>query len=109
MIAQPQVEHALLNALDIPIRYSTAVESIHEDDLHVTTTCNGLVINSKYVVGADGAHSATRKILDIEFAGTKPNMQWAVLDTFLKTDFPVCNEIISFEKDGQSRVAWIPR
>jgi hypothetical protein len=27
----------------------------------------------------------------------------------LKTDFPVCSEIISFELDGQSRVAWIPR
>ncbi|KAI1046077.1 hypothetical protein LB505_013379 [Fusarium chuoi] len=36
-------------------------------------------------------------------------MTWAVLDTFLDTDFPVCPEIITFELDGESRVAWIPR
>ena len=36
-------------------------------------------------------------------------MVWAVLDTFIDTDFPVCSEIITFQLRGQSRVAWIPR
>ncbi|KAH6671280.1 monooxygenase [Halenospora varia] len=109
MISQPEVEQALTNGLNIPVYYNTEVESIEESPSEVLTTCHDLTIRSKYVIGADGSHSATRKLAGIEFSGTKPNMRWAVLDTFLKTDFPVCCEIISFEKDGQSRVSWIPR
>jgi len=106
----PQVEKALNSLLDIPARYSTTVVSLQEDDDGVTTACsNGDVIKSKFVIAADGAHSPCRKMLDIGFNGVKPNMRWAVLDTFLKTDFPICPEIISFELEGQSRVAWIPR
>lgn len=36
-------------------------------------------------------------------------MLWAVLDTFIDTDFPRCSEIITFQLNGQSRVSWIPR
>ncbi|KAH8657483.1 putative monooxygenase [Tricladium varicosporioides] len=109
MIAQPEVEQALVDGLGIFVYYNTEVESIEESASEVLTMCHDLTIRSKYTVGADGAHSATRKLVGIEFSGTKPNMRWAVLDTFLKTDFPVCCEIIAFEKDGQSRVSWIPR
>jgi len=109
MIAQPEVEQALTNHFDTPVYYQTEVKTLDEMTLGVLTTCHNLAIRSKYVVGADGSHSAVRKLAGIGFSGTKPNMRWAVLDTFLKTDFPVCYEIISFEKDGQSRVSWIPR
>ncbi|KAK2624568.1 hypothetical protein QTJ16_005761 [Diplocarpon rosae] len=109
MIAQPQVEQALLNKLDLPVKYGTTVKRIEDGRDRATVTCDNLIVEAKYVVGADGAHSFTRNQLGINFVGIKANMRWAVLDTFLQTDFPVCPEIISFEKDGQSRVAWIPR
>jgi phenol 2-monooxygenase len=109
MIAQPQVEQALINSLDIPILYNTTVISVDDGPLYATVQCKDQTIRSRYIVASDGAHSFVRKHLGISFKGEKPNMRWAVLDAFLKTDFPVCCEIISFEKDGQSRVAWIPR
>ncbi|PBP24207.1 monooxygenase, partial [Diplocarpon rosae] len=109
MIAQPQVEQALLNKLDLSVNYGTTVKRIEDGRDRATVTCDHLIVKAKYVVGADGAHSFTRNELGINFVGIKANMRWAVLDTFLQTDFPVCQEIISFEKDGQSRVAWIPR
>jgi phenol 2-monooxygenase len=109
MIGQPEVERALINAIDCPVLYNIEVKSVEDGPDTVTTNCADLIIKSKYIVAADGAHSSIRKKLGIKFQGEKPNMRWAVLDSFLKTDFPVCNEIISFEKGGQARVAWIPR
>jgi 2-polyprenyl-6-methoxyphenol hydroxylase-like FAD-dependent oxidoreductase len=109
MIGQPEVERALINAIDCPVLYNIEVKSVEDGPDTVTTNCADLIIKSKYIVAADGAHSSIRKKLGIKFRGEKPNMRWAVLDSFLKTDFPVCNEIISFEKGGQARVAWIPR
>lgn len=109
MVGQPEVERALINALDCPVLYNTEVKRV-EDGLNIATThCVNLVLKSRYIVAADGAHSSTRKKLGIQFQGDKPNMRWAVLDSFLKTNFPVCDEIITFEKGGQARVAWIPR
>ncbi|PIG87636.1 monooxygenase [Aspergillus arachidicola] len=95
MIGQSEVEEALLHQLDIPVDYNSHVNGIEE--------------TRQYAIAADGARSFVRTTLGIPFTGTKPEMVWAVLDTFIETDFPVCPEIITFQKDGQSRVAWIPR
>ncbi|KAJ5047197.1 uncharacterized protein L3040_003038 [Drepanopeziza brunnea f. sp. 'multigermtubi'] len=111
MIGQPEIEKALLKRLDVGVRYGVTAESITEsaEGVEVRVVGDKGVIRSRYLVAADGAHSACRKQLGIGFAGDMPNMCWAVLDTFLETDFPVCDEIVSFEVDGQSRVSWIPR
>ncbi|PYH85784.1 monooxygenase [Aspergillus uvarum CBS 121591] len=110
MIGQACVEEALLHQLDIPVAYKTRATSIAEVDAGVVvTTEQGRTIVSKYAIAADGARSFVRRALNIPFTGTKPEMVWAVLDTFIETDFPVCPEIITFQKDGQSRVSWIPR
>ncbi|KAJ4113918.1 hypothetical protein NW768_011448 [Fusarium equiseti] len=110
MIGQPEVEKVMQQHLSDNVSYNEHVTSIVEEDEFVKVTTNsGRMVRSKYVVGADGARSFVRKSLGISFTGTKPEMTWAVLDTFLDTDFPVCPEIITFELDGESRVAWIPR
>lgn len=110
MIGQPVVEQVMRNRLGDFVSYNEHVISITEDEEFVTvTTSSGRKVSSKYVVGADGARSFVRNTLGISFTGTKPEMTWAVLDTFLDTDFPVCSEIITFELNGESRVAWIPR
>lgn len=109
MIGQSDIEKAILKHLDIDVRYGTTVDSITEAAEEVVVRIGDEEIYSRYVIGADGAHSSVRKQLGIQFLGDKPNMCWSVLDTFLKTDFPVCNEIINFEENGQSRVSWIPR
>ncbi|KAH6898964.1 FAD binding domain-containing protein [Thelonectria olida] len=110
MIGQPVVEKVIAARLDGRIRYNEQVRSVSEsDDAVEIETQTGLKVRSKYALGADGARSTIRSALGIDFSGTKPEMLWAVLDTFIDTDFPVCPEIITFELDGQSRVSWIPR
>lgn len=109
MIGQSDVEKALVKNLDIDVIYNTEVESVSESTTGASVTIKDKTFNTKYVIAADGGQSPVRKALGIEFIGDKPNMCWAVLDTFIKTDFPVCDEIISFEENGQSRVSWIPR
>ncbi|GKU22323.1 unnamed protein product [Fusarium langsethiae] len=110
MIGQPVVEQVMRNRLGDSVSYNEHVISVAEDDESITVmTSSGRKVCSKYVVGADGARSFVRNALGISFTGTKPEMTWAVLDTFLDTDFPVCPEITTFELNGESRVAWIPR
>jgi phenol 2-monooxygenase (NADPH) len=113
MIGQPDIERALIAQLDTNIRRGVVVSDIEEviesGEMGVRTHYDDRVVMSKYAIGSDGSKSFVRNRLQIPFEGAKPNMTWAVLDTFLDTDFPVCSEIISFEYDGQSRVSWIPR
>ncbi|KAL4723068.1 hypothetical protein ACLX1H_010309 [Fusarium chlamydosporum] len=110
MIGQPVVEHVMRSYLVDDVNHSERVTNIIEEHEFVEVeTSSGRRVRSKYVVGADGARSFTRSALGISFSGTKPEMTWAVLDAFLSTDFPLCPEIITFELNGESRVAWIPR
>lgn len=110
MIGQPDVEAALEKQLDTPVHYAETATSIAENSEGVTVTTNlGRTIRAQYAVGADGARSMVRTSLGISFTGTKPGMTWAVLDTFIDTDFPLCPEIITFQLNEQSRVSWIPR
>ena len=110
MIGQPAIEKVFVSHLNSPVCHGERVVSISEDAGHVfITTDKGRKIKSQYAVAADGARSFVRNALGISFTGTKPEMVWAVLDTFLDTDFPVCDEIITFQLNGQSRVSWIPR
>ncbi|KAM0496320.1 hypothetical protein ACHAP8_007581 [Fusarium lateritium] len=110
MIGQPVVEQVMRNRLGDSVSYNEHVINVAEDEESVTVmSSSGRKVSSKYVVGADGARSFIRNTLSIPFTGTKPEMTWAVLDTFLDTDFPTCSEIITFELNEESRVAWIPR
>ncbi|KAI0850713.1 FAD binding domain-containing protein [Daldinia vernicosa] len=110
MIGQSTVEQVLKDDLDLPVCYQEKVVSISETKDGVTlNTDRGRKVHSKYAIAADGARSTVRQALNISFTGTKPEMMWAVLDTFIDTDFPLCSEIITFQLRGQSRVSWIPR
>lgn len=110
MLGQPLVEQALSMRLKDRVSYDESMTSISEDDEGVTVkTTRGRSLRGRYVVGADGARSSVRTAMKIDFTGTKPEMTWAVLDTFIDTSFPVCSEIVTFQLNEQSRVAWIPR
>lgn len=110
MLGQPVIEKLLSSELGGLVHYGEQVVSISEHDESVeVVTSSGRRVRTRYAVGADGARSAVRKQMGVGFSGTKPEMVWAVLDTFIDTDFPVCPEIITFEMEGQSRVSWIPR
>ena len=138
MIGQPVVEDLLASKLPFGVvHHHQRVTGITEDEgsVEVTTIASSLpsspslaatssssppssaaatttpqqTIRAKYTIAADGARSTIRSALHIPFTGTKPEMLWAVLDTFIETNFPRCDEIITFQVNGQSRVSWIPR
>ncbi|KAI0107958.1 FAD binding domain-containing protein [Hypoxylon sp. NC0597] len=110
MIGQPVVEQVLSNHLEVPVCYGEKVISVSETEYGVTVdTDRGGKVRSKYAIAADGARSTVRPVLDISFTGTKPEIVWTVLDTFIDADFPLCSEIITFHLNGRSRVSWIPR
>lgn len=113
MIGQPVVERIMTERLKeagTSVHYSENVTAIQESDGSVSVSTDlGRRIQAKYAVAADGARSTIRSALGISFTGTKPEMLWAVLDTFIETDFPVSPEIVTFELNGQARVSWIPR
>ncbi|KAH8820750.1 FAD binding domain protein [Xylogone sp. PMI_703] len=46
------------------------------------------IIRSKYVIGADGARSWTRKQLGFSMEGTRTRSVWAVADLVVVSDFP---------------------
>ncbi|KAF2748808.1 phenol 2-monooxygenase [Sporormia fimetaria CBS 119925] len=46
------------------------------------------IVNAKYVVGCDGAHSWTRKQLGFQLEGEPTDYIWGVLDVIPITDFP---------------------
>ncbi|KAG8163836.1 hypothetical protein KVR01_005754 [Diaporthe batatas] len=113
MIGQPVIESILtqrLKEVGTSVHYSENVSGIEESDDSVSVSTDlGRKIYAKYAVAADGARSTIRSALGISFTGTKPEMLWAVLDTFIETDFPVSPEIVTFELNGEARVSWIPR
>ncbi|KAK7921486.1 FAD monooxygenase [Apiospora marii] len=126
IIGQPAVERALLAQLQAPrqpnvplaIRFRHRAKSIVEDDSGVKVISEGftehgvpsrVTTRAQFAIGADGARSTIRPLLGFGFEGSQPEMVWAVLDTWIDTDFPTCPEIISLQNGGQCRVLWVPR
>lgn len=112
MIGQQYVEKLLvykLNHHGIEVKRHIYVEDIMiEQDGCQTKLSNGETIQSKYVIGADGAHSFVRQHFKIPFHIIHPQMIWAVIDGVIETDFQKVPEIIVFQSET-SDVAWIPR
>ncbi len=46
------------------------------------------VVNARYLVGCDGAHSAVRKAIGRTQTGDSANQAWGVMDVLAVTDFP---------------------
>jgi 2-polyprenyl-6-methoxyphenol hydroxylase-like FAD-dependent oxidoreductase len=65
-----QVLQARLDELGVPIESGAEVVGLTQDDDGVTVQCaNGDAVRAKYVVGCDGAHSAVRQLVGIDFVG----------------------------------------
>lgn len=83
---------------DRPIQRNTKLVSVHIDDSNteypVVATLQSLTdsttykIHTKYLVGADGAHSAVRNSLGIEMEGDSSDDVYGVIDLVPHTDFP---------------------
>ncbi len=112
MLGQSFVERTLdarLRDFGAPVRRSATVTGIQiTEDGCTTRLMNGESIRSRYVIGADGSRSLVRRIFNVPFEITRPQLVWAVIDGVIDTDFPKAPEIIVFQAET-SDVAWIPR
>lgn len=112
MLGQSYIEKLLdkkLQEIAAAVKRSTTLVNIELNQAGcLTTLANGARIQSRYVIGADGAHSFVRNHFAIPFEIIRPQMVWAVIDGIIATDFPKVPEIIVFQAET-SDVAWIPR
>ncbi|OJY22902.1 MAG: hypothetical protein BGO90_04135 [Legionella sp. 40-6] len=112
MLGQAYIEQLLdkkLQQMDAPVLRATTAETITPgQNSCITILTNGNRIHSKYIIGADGAHSFVRNYFKIPFHIMRPQLTWVVIDGVIQTTFPKVPEIIVFQAQT-SDVAWIPR
>lgn len=85
---QPLADKVLLQGLarfDLAqVQWSSTVTGIRQDTYGATLTIEGpdglRELSARYVVGADGGRSATRKALGIGFPGSTAGTDWLVID-----------------------------
>ncbi|WP_127129923.1 FAD-binding monooxygenase [Georgenia sp. SYP-B2076] len=67
------------------------------------------VVRAKYVLGADGAHSAVRQSIGCTMQGDKANHAWGVMDVLAVTDFPDIRTKCAIQSHNGGSILHIPR
>jgi phenol 2-monooxygenase (NADPH) len=87
--------------------YPVTVTLRHIKEQEVTGDAS--TIRARYVVGCDGARSATRTAIGRELAGDATNESWGVMDVLAVTDFPDIRVKCAITSANQGNVLIIPR
>lgn len=93
-LQQYHVEQALIEATPetVDLRFRHKVVAISQDadrvELTVETPDGRYTTKARYVVAADGAHSATRVALGLSFEGRVFDERFLIADVKMKADFP---------------------
>lgn len=67
-----------------------------------------LILQSKYLVGADGNRSAVRQLSEIPFTGDNTAIKWFRMDAVVKTDMPDARVgMASVESPVYGHVLWM--
>jgi phenol 2-monooxygenase len=72
------------DSLGDPDSHPCVLTLCHDDGAGVSDE----LVRAKYVIGADGARSWTRKQLGFEMQGTRTRSIWGVTDLVVVSDFP---------------------
>jgi 2-polyprenyl-6-methoxyphenol hydroxylase-like FAD-dependent oxidoreductase len=112
MVPQATTERLLLDRLTelggTVIRPKT-LTSVTQDAEGVTATFDdGDVITARYVVGADGIHSAVREQAGIGFHGGAYEESFTLADVRLRGELPVDEVVLFWAKEGMTVVAPLP-
>lgn len=108
MLAQPEVEGVLgeeLSRYGVEVEREITLTDLNQDASGVRVTLEGQdgrteVSEHAWVVGADGAHSAVRKLLDVGFVGAAFDENFAVADLRMDWDRPP-TEFFAFLDSGR--------
>ncbi|KZP01519.1 hypothetical protein CALVIDRAFT_508087 [Calocera viscosa TUFC12733] len=68
------------NSYPVKVGSNTVLQADRPEDTEI--------INAKFVIGGDGAHSWVRKQMDIKMEGERTQHVWGVVDLVPETDFP---------------------
>lgn len=74
-----------------------------------TDTGESAEVRAKYLVGADGAHSAVRKALGLRMNGESAGHAWGVMDVLADTDFPDVRLKAAIQSAEAGSILLIPR
>ncbi|MFI9489578.1 FAD-binding monooxygenase [Promicromonospora sp. NPDC052451] len=66
-------------------------------------------VRARYVIGADGAHSAVRQAIGRRAVGDKANHAWGVMDVLAVTDFPDVRTKCAIQSHDGGSILLIPR
>jgi phenol 2-monooxygenase (NADPH) len=66
-------------------------------------------VRARYVIGADGAHSAVRQAIGRKAVGDKANHAWGVMDVLAVTDFPDVRTKCAIQSHDGGSILLIPR
>ncbi|MXV50053.1 hypothetical protein GS399_03645 [Pedobacter sp. HMF7647] len=113
MLEQSKNERVLLNYLTnhvCAVSWRTTLKSLKQNDREVEAvlvTENGeSTVNFEWVVGADGAHSIVRKLLNIEFKGSTYPQYYYLADLTLREGFK--KQVVQVFTRGHSLAAAFP-
>lgn len=67
------------------------------------------VVRTKYLIGADGAHSRVRKSIGRIPVGHTSNHAWGVMDVLVETDFPDIRTKCAIQSNDGGSILLIPR
>jgi len=80
--------------LGVEVQWQTKVIGITQNENSVKVTCVNSkdekiqrIINCKYLVGCDGAHSSVRKLVNIPFEGSDVDRKFYMVDAKIQTNF----------------------
>ena len=66
-------------------------------------------VRARYVIGADGAHSAVRQAIGRRPVGDRANHAWGVMDVLAVTDFPDARTKCAIQSHDGGSILLIPR
>ncbi|KNG91250.1 FAD binding domain protein [Aspergillus nomiae NRRL 13137] len=93
-----------IEAVEEPLAYPVTVAIRDVDD----DIAPPEIIQARYLIACDGAHSWTRKHLNIPLVGDLTDSSWGAIDTVPKTDFPDTRKVCVI-RSAQGTVMAIPR
>lgn len=81
---QPEVDRVMYEGLaryeHVSVRFGHEVTSVEDSGDHVEAHVGDQTFTARYLVGAEGGRSLTRKHIGVEFPGTSPSTRWLVVD-----------------------------
>ncbi|OBT98055.2 hypothetical protein VE01_03684 [Pseudogymnoascus verrucosus] len=108
IIRSTDFEHFEIDAASDPEYPVKITLSSPIDGANKGSNAAGRTVRSKYLVGADGAHSRVRKCMGLKLEGETTDHIWGVLDFVCDTDFPDVRKRCAIHSDAGS-IMIIPR